>query len=141
MRFLDMVIYLLPSFVSFYLISDAVIHIFELGKSKSHLKKIRKSYTFGQRIAMKHISADNCKYYKKTVRWLLLIRKVYLIVFAVFSLFAILTFVSDKLYIAWSWGIRGKGIIIDVPIMLYFFTMTKFDLKHGGITWRYTKDE
>lgn len=141
MNQIDIVIFLVPSVFSFIFICDALLHIFRLGKSKNHLKKIRKSYTFGQRIAMKHISVENCKYHKSTVKRFLLLRKVYIIVFLFFLFLGLLTLVFHRLYIVWYWGIRGKGVLLDAPVILYSFIMTKNDMKHGGVTWRYTKDE
>ena len=133
-------IFLIAFLFSVFILIGAILHIWELGKSNSARKKIRKQYTLIQRIALKHVR-DNmaCKCYPATLRKLFVALRIYLIVSTLtFILLVILLLLGPEHYkAALFWGIKLRAYILDIPIFVWFFFMTKHDKKHGGCTWRW----
>lgn len=58
------VLLLCPSFITLTFVITAILYLFELGKSKTKIKKMSRTIPVFQKLSLKGY-ADNCKHYKK----------------------------------------------------------------------------
>lgn len=136
-------LFIVASTCSIVILSTAILHIFSLGKSKNTLKKIRNKYSLPQRIILLHVKENkNCKCHQTALKRLLIIWDIYITIFLLCAVLCVIILILGPKYyeIAFLWCVKVKAYIIDIPIVIYFFIMTKHDKKHGGITWRWEQD-
>jgi len=125
---------LIPIFTHIILRS-AVNHIYALGRSSTYLKKHRRDIPFVRRILLTGYE-ENCKYYAVQARRL---RKIYwistgyqLICILCWALSGVLSPAADVL----PYLISIKVVLLDIPLLVFFFVMTKHG-KNGGVTWKW----
>ena len=113
-------------------------HLFELGKSKTKVKKEEKEIGLVEKILLIGY-AKKCKYYITTAKRLSNIYWLYLfIVFCGAALLFISTFlplIEPVLTIF----VIAKVIVLDVPINIYSLIMTTHNKRGGGVVWRWKK--
>lgn len=127
-------LFLIPIFINIILRS-AICHIYELGKSKTFLKKHKQGLPFIKKLFLIGY-VENCKYYTaqaRRLRDLYWITSIYQIVCILCWL---LSFPFSLAETVLRYFILIKGILFDGPIVLSFFFMTKHG-KNGGVTWKW----
>ena len=117
------------------ILGTAVSHIHDLGKSKTLLKKHRKSCPLWKRVLLIGYARE-CKYYAAQAQRLTI---AYWIGF-VWPVVCILCWVLSGVFGPASCVLRvlvyGKEIFFDIPAFAFFFLMTKHG-KNGGVTWKW----
>lgn len=114
---------------------SAVLHLFELGKSRTFLKKEKAIIPLKQKILLVGY-AQRCKHYESTARHLLY---VYWFGNGLHLLCVLCWMVSwfiAKVSFALPWFLLAKLVLLDNPSVIFFFVMTKHG-KHGGVDWRW----
>lgn len=132
----SIVLLLCPSFITLTFIITAIRHLFELGKSKTCVKKVSRSIPIFEKLSLKGY-IDRCEYHQTVairIRGFYLVYLFVLIVGLVFFLLS--TLVTDIVQVANCFGIV-KFLTMDIPFGLFSFFKTKHDLKHGGVTWKW----
>ena len=135
--------HLLASLYPFFIMQDAVLSIFYLGKSKSMKRKIQKKYSLKQRFYLHHVyeQADSCKQYLDRLKRLLQMRKICLVVIAVFTLLLFLFLVGILPVMVWRCCFFVEMAVLDIPVSIWLMLMTKHDKKHGGVMWRWEESK
>lgn len=132
----SIVLLLCPSLFTFTFIISATLHLFELGKSKTRIKKIAKSIPLIEKVSLKGY-VDRCEYHRNVA---IRIRRFYLIYLLVlvggFMVILLSSFVASLDHIADYFGFL-KFLFLDFPFILFCFLQTKHDQKHGGVTWKW----
>lgn len=126
-------------FTSIYLWS-AVQHLFELGKSKNKIKEEKKNISIFYKLLLIGY-AKKCEYHASTAKRLCYIYWGYaltIFVCIVFWLFSILFPEIEKFF---SICVLVKVLMLDIPINIYGFVMTKHNKKSGGSTWVWTETD
>lgn len=133
--FLDLIF----SFVSFSILQSTITHIFYLGKSKTAAKKLRKQYSFLERIRLRHVKdkMGNCARHTRALHVFWQLRKIYIAIFCLTILVHLLSMAHVFSAEIWDYYLKTKWCTVDAAAFLYSFAMTKHDKKHGGCTWRW----
>lgn len=127
-------LFLTPIFIH-TILRSALCHIYELGKSKTFLKKHKHELPFIKRLLFIGY-VENCKYYTvqaRRVRNLYWVTSTYQIVCILCWLLSV--FFSPAKTVL-QYFVLIKGIVFDGPIFLFFLFMTKHG-KNGGVTWKW----
>lgn len=126
---------LIPSLYSLFVFRSTVISLFQLGKSKTRLKKEKSTIPLKDRVFL-------CKYVEECKKYQALAKKsraLYLAEIGLLFVFLILWFISlwinSFLHIL-QYSVLGKCFFLDLPATLFFFFMTKHG-KSGGCVWRW----
>lgn len=126
------------SFFSIIHLRSAVYHLFSLGKSRTRVKKEEKSmdwvskallYGYFQKVQQRRILAQRIC----TVYW------IYLVLIVIGLCILTLSALSSLNMVLFTAVVYIKLIILDIPINLYSFVMTKHN-QNGGVTWRWTEE-
>ena len=127
-----------PAFFSIGFLWTAVDHLFELGKSKTKVKKEKKEIGLVEKILLIGY-AKKCKYYSTTAKRLSNIYWLYIfIVFCGATLLFIST-VLPMIETVLTIFVISKVIVLDIPINIYSLIMTKHNKRGGGVVWRWEK--
>ena len=125
----------LPFFTYLFLWS-AIQHLFELGKSKTRIKKEKKDLPFVRKILLIGY-VEKCKYHISTAKRLCFICWGY----ALFSFVCIgvwiISIITPGVEGIFSWCALARIFVLDIPVNVYSLIMTKHDKKIGGVTWRW----
>ena len=126
-------------FTNLWLVT-AVLHLYELGKSKTRIRKESEIIPFCKKLLLIGF-LEKCQYHSKLAKRLCYVYWINLICTFVCIALSVLSIITSNHEIVF--GVCGlvKIILLDVPINLYAFIMTKHDKKHGGVTWRWTKED
>jgi cation transport ATPase len=127
---------LLVSIFFYPLIHDASEGILGAGHSSAAIRKIKGMYTCKQRFLLHHVM-QHCKRYKKHVQVLMVINKVYIVVFSLTLLSSLMSLYWDRLNIVAFYLLIGKGLLLDVPLGVFTLIMSEYDKTHGGKKWKY----
>lgn len=132
----SVILLLCPSIFTVIDIRIAILHLFELGKSKTRIKKITKSMPFIEKVNLKGY-VERCEFHRKAA---VRIRKFYLIYLLVLisglAVMLLSLIVAPLRQIADYWG-GIKFLCLDVPFTLFSMFMPEHDRKHGGVTWKW----
>lgn len=123
-------------FTSIYLWS-AVHHLFELGKSKTRIKKEKKAISIFNKLLLIGY-AERCEYHTSTAKKLCYIYWGYTLITFVCIVFWILSILIPKTNEFFSICLLVKVLVLDIPVNIYGFIKTKHDKINGGSTWRWT---
>ena len=127
-----------PAFFSLIHLWLAVNHLFELGKSKTKVRKEKKGLVLWKKLLLIEY-AKNCKYYSTTAKRLSNIYWLYIfIVFCGATLLFISTFLP-MIETVLTIFVISKVIVLDIPINIYSLIMTKHNKRGGGVVWRWEK--
>lgn len=123
-------------FTSIFLWS-AVYHLFELGKSKTRIKKEKKTISIFKKILLIGY-AERCEYHTSTARRLCYIFWGYALITFVCIVFWILSIIIPAAEEFFSICVLVKVLALDIPVNTYSFIMTKHNKSSGGSTWVWT---
>lgn len=127
-------LFIIPIFTA-TILRSAIVHIFELGKSKTHIKKATKEISLFDRMLLFGY-VEHCKHYTCQARNLRYIYWLYLL----FQLFSVALWLFSFLVSSWltilQYVLIFRALILDFPIWALFFIMTKHG-KNGGVTWKW----
>lgn len=123
-------------FTSIFLWS-AVYHLFELGKSKTRIKKEKKTISIFKKILLIGY-AERCEYHTSTARRLCYIFWGYALITFVCIVFWILSIIIPEAEEFFSICVLVKVLALDIPVNTYSFIMTKHNKSSGGSTWVWT---
>lgn len=119
---------------SVFQLRSAINHLCSLGKSKTKLKKERRGISVGKRILLLGY-VETCKYYSSKARKFRYIYWSYIIILFICIILWLLSAFTSSLSQTLKLCALAKIYVLDIPINLYSFIMTKHDKKHGGCTW------
>ena len=123
-------------FTSIFLWS-AVYHLFELGKSKTRIKKEKKTISILKKLLLIGY-AERCEYHTSTARRLCYIFWGYALITFVCIVFWILSIIIPEAEEFFSICVLVKVLALDIPVNTYSFIMTKHNKSSGGSTWVWT---
>jgi uncharacterized membrane protein YjfL (UPF0719 family) len=126
-------------FTSIFLWS-AVYHLFELGKSKTRIKKEKKTISISKKLLLIGY-AERCEYHTSTARRLCYIFWGYALITFVCIVFWILSIIIPEAEEFFSICVLVKVLVLDFPVNTYSFIMTKHNKSSGGITWVWTNKD
>jgi len=127
-------LFLIPVF-TITILRAAVLHLFELGKSKSRCKKIVREMTIISKL-MLFGYVEACDSHAKTAKRLRLAYWVSFILLAVPAVFFLCSLVFPSMTAILKFIFFIRLILLDFPVLLLFFVMTKHG-KNGGVTWKW----
>ena len=116
---------------------SAIHHLFELGKSKTRIIKDKQEITFVRKLLLIGY-AEKCKHYTSKAKKLCYICWGYALVILVGFILWLLSRMSPVFTEVFSLCVYVKIVLLDVPINIYSFIMTRHDKTRGGITWAWT---
>lgn len=132
----SIILLICPSVITLIFIVTAIVELFELGKSKTRVKKIAKAIPVSNKLSLKGY-VDKCDHHQKLA---VQIRRFYLVYLYILlgGLAAVLlsTFVTTLEPIANFIGFV-KFLTMDIPFVIFSMINTKHDKKHGGVKWRW----
>lgn len=115
----------------------AVLHIFEIGKSRTFLKKERARIPLRRKILLIGY-VERCKYYAPTARRLMY---AYWLGYG-WNFLGLLCCMASRFWgtanLVLPYIMSSKVFLFDIPTMVFFFIMTKYG-KNGGVVWRWEK--
>ena len=123
-------------FTSIFLWS-AVYHLFELGKSKTRIKKEKKTISILKKLLLIGY-AERCEYHTSTARRLCYIFWGYALITFVCIVFWILSIIIPEAEEFFSICVLAKVLVLDIPVNTYSIIMTKHNKTSGGSTWVWT---
>lgn len=126
-------------FTSIYLWS-AVHHLFGLGKSKTRIKKEKKTISIFNKLLLIGY-AERCEYHTATAKRLCYIYWGYALITFVCIVFGILSRIIPEAEEFFSICVLVKVFGLDIPVNTYSFIMTKHNKTSGGITWVWTEKD
>lgn len=127
-------LFLIPVF-TITILRSAVLHLFELGKSKSRCKKIVREMTIISRL-MLFGYVEECDNHARTAKHLRLAYWLSFILLAVSAVLFLCSLVFPTMTSILKYLFFLRLILLDSPVLLLFFVMTKHD-KNGGVTWKW----
>lgn len=127
-------LFLIPVF-TIAILRAAVLHLFQLGKSKSRCKKIVREMTIISRL-MLFGYVEACDSHVTTAKWFRLAYRVSFILLAVSAVLCLCSLVLSTLTVILKYIFFIRLILLDFPVLLLFFGMTKHG-KNGGVTWKW----
>ena len=114
---------------------SAIHHIYELGKSKTFLKKEKASLPFGKKLSL-GAYVENCKHHSSIAKRLVIVYWIQVL----FHLLCVLVWATSLCWtlarIMLPYLVLMKSVLFDLPTILFFFLMTKHG-KNGGVTWKW----
>lgn len=128
------VLLLIPVF-SIPILRSAILHIYELGKSKTALKKAERKIPFRRKVLLTHYARD-CTHYTRQAKRLTFVYWTYLGWEAVCVLCWALSGAFPAVGGVLNILVLIKAVLLDIPVILFFFLMTKHG-KNGGVTWKW----
>lgn len=128
------VLLLIPVF-SISILRSAILHIYELGKSRTALKKSERKIPFRRKLLLTRYARD-CAHYTRQAEHLTFAYWAYLGWEAVRLLCWALSGIFPAAGGVLSILVLIKAALLDIPIILFFFLMTKHG-KNGGVTWKW----
>lgn len=123
-------------FTSIYLWS-AVHHLFELGKSKTRIKKEKKTISIFSKLLLIGY-AKKCEYHTSKAKRLCYIYWGYTLITFICIVFWLLSIRIPEMKEFFSICVLVKVIMLDIPVNIYGFVMTKHNKTNGGSTWVWT---
>ena len=127
-------LFLIPVF-TITILRSAVLHLFELGKSKSRCKKIVRKKTIMSRL-MLFGYVEVCDHHARTAKYLRLAYWASFILLAVSVVLCLCSLVLSTPTVILKYIFFIRLILLDFPVLLLFFGMTKHG-KNGGVTWKW----
>lgn len=127
-------LFLIPVF-TITILRSAVLHLFELGKSKSRCKKIVREMTIMSSL-MLFGYVEVCDHHARTAKHLRLAYWLSFILLAVSAVLFLCSLVFPTMTSILKYLFFLRLILLDFPVLLLFFVMTKHD-KNGGVTWKW----
>lgn len=132
----SIVLLLCPSFITLTFIITAILHLFEIGKSKTRVKKESNSIPIFDKLSLKGY-VDRCEHHRKLATR---IRRFYLayqfVLLGGLVVFLLSSRITILMQVAKYYGIV-KFLTMDVLFISFSLFNTKHDRKHGGVTWKW----
>lgn len=123
-----------PLFFSIIYLRGAVLHLFELGKSKSKIKKDREAMLFIEKMSLVGY-VKRCEHHTLIAKRLSHIYCVYILVTFSCIFFLLLSTPFPVVGKVFPICVLARIIALDIPINIFGLIMTKHDTKNGGSTW------
>ena len=127
-------LFLIPVF-TITILRTAVLHLFELGKSKSRCKKIVREMSIMSSL-MLFGYVEVCDHHARTAKHLRLAYWLSFILLAVSAVLFLCSLFFPTMTAILKYLFFLRLILLDFPVLLLFFVMTKHD-KNGGVTWKW----
>lgn len=127
---------LLPIF-TVTILHSATDSLFELGKSKTKIKKLKKGLPFYKKVLLLGYVEQTERYIRlanilRWTYWLTLVLQVFAIVCSLLSL------VFPTLLPGLEVALVIRACILDVPVLIFLFVMTKHGRRKGELSkWRW----
>ena len=128
------VLLLIPVF-SIPILRSAILHLYELGKSKTALKKSERKIPFRRKVLLTYYARD-CSHYTRQAKCLTFVYWAYLGWEAVCILCWAFSGAFPAVGRVLNILVSIKAALLDIPIILFFFLMTKHG-KNGGVIWKW----
>ena len=129
------VLLLIPAFFTGTWLLTAVHHLFELGENKTRIKKEHSQLPAWKRFLLIGY-AEGCEYHSDVAKRLCYLFWAYALVALVCMTLLLLSLVLPQVQDILIVCVYIKLIVLDIPVDLFGFVMTKRG-KHGGVTWRW----
>ena len=103
--------------ISFYMLRSILSELLQMHKSKTAVKKIRKQYTFRQKLALRHV-ADHTEHAVTFARRMILVHHL--------SFWTMLLCLLSKLILSGRWFVYllvSRFLIFDVPVWVFNFLL------------------
>ena len=126
-----------PAFFTCICLWTAIHHLFELGKSKSRIRKIKNSIPFFRRIMLVGY-VEKCEYNISTAKRLYYLSLGYVFAMLVCIVLLIISTIDPQVFKVFSIFVYVKVFVLDIPVNIYGLVMTRPDKKRGGVTWVWT---
>ncbi len=118
---------------------DRIVFLFSYKKSDSMCSKLKRGYSLLHRFQLRYITDHIATCYNQTtVKRLLFLRKCYLLMQLVSLLIILISWGAILPEKIWKIPLIVKFLSIDLPVVFYFFIMTKRG-GNGGVIWRWDK--
>lgn len=132
----SIVLLICPCFITLTFVVTAILHLFELGKSKTRVKKETKAIPFFKKLSLKGY-VDRCEHHRKLAARIRSFYIVYQFVVVVgLAVFLISSFITALAQVANCFGIV-KFLTMDCPFIIFSIVNTKYNKKHGGVIWKW----
>ena len=125
-----------PAFFTIVFLCTAILHIFELGKSKSRIKKERKNISFVKKVILWGY-IKKCEYHAATAKTLCFIYWGYILTIILCTGVCFLAMMLPEIECFFTIFVIAKVSMLDIPINVYSFIMTRHNKKIGGVTWAF----
>ena len=119
-------------------IRNIVSGLFEMHRSKSALKKIRKKYSAGQRLLLKH-AWQECLHSKRFCRRLVVLHHCVLCLFVIEILLALLSNIWSVLMPIIAWYNLAFIVCISFPVCLMNFILDRYPLQKWKHEFKFKK--
>ena len=116
---------------------SAVYHLFKLGKSKTRIKKEKKTISIIKKLLLIGY-AERCEYHTPTAKRMCYIYWGYALITLVCIVFWIFSIIIPEAEEFFSICVLVKVLVLDIPVNTYGFIMTKHNKPSGGVTWVWT---
>lgn len=126
-----------PNFFTSIYLWSAVHHLFELGKSKTRIKKEKKAISIFNKLLLIGY-AKRSEYHTSTAKRLCYIYWGYALITFICIILWIFSILIPETEEFVSICVLVKVIVFDVPVNIYSFILTKHNKINGGITWLWT---
>ena len=124
-----------PAFFTFITLSTAIQYLFELGKSNSRIKKEKAAIPLIKKLLLKEY-AEKCRYHISTAKTLCRLYWAYLFLLFLCIVLWMLSAAAAKFAPVFTVVVLTK-LMFDIGINLYGFAMSRWDRKHGGVTYKW----
>lgn len=132
----SIVLLICPCFITLTFVITAVLHLFELGKSKTRVKKESNAIPIVKKLSLKGY-VDKCEHHQNLAFRIRSFYIVYLFVVIVgVAVFLLSYFVTTLARAANCFGII-KFLTMDSPFIIFSISNTKHDSRHGGVVWKW----
>lgn len=116
---------------------SAVYHLFELGKSKTRIKKEKKTISIIKKLLLIGY-AERCEYHTSIAKRLCCIYWGYALITFGCIVFWILSIIIPEAEEFFLICVLAKVLLLDIPVNTYSIIMTKHNKTSGGSTWVWT---
>lgn len=123
-----------PILFTYISLWSAVHHLFELGKSKTRIKKEKKRIPITKKLLLIGYG-ERCEYHAITAKRLCYIYWGYILITLICTVFWLFSLMFPTVEKFFSICVLVKVLILDIPVNAYGFIMTKHDKIRGGSTW------
>lgn len=132
----SIVLLICPCFITLTFVITAILHLFELGKSKTRVKKESNSIPVFKKLSLKGY-VDRCEHHQKLAARIRSFYIAYLFVVIVgLAVFLLSSFITTLAQVANYFGIV-KFLTVDSPFIIFSIFNTKHNRKHGGVIWKW----
>lgn len=135
----SLLILIIIPFLFFHIsLRTAIVSIYELGKSKSFLKKEKRQISFLSKLSLYGFAA-RCKRQKKLACRFYCLNLIYTLITLLCMVLWVLSLFKFSFKQITIFFMLTKAFMFEVPYVVYFFINTKRDMRRGrgGVIWRW----